>query len=185
MNEEFKALFREEARRIVSRDRSARKHGFSNNLSGDITTALVSAFKMGSAHERNPEEYRHLLPENGLAIAWELIPPTSRAILEMLSFGYSRRWKQPSDDCYELQQYFDEGNDRLRWMVVNHVGELCASERTYAQKGVGPLLRKELLIPKDGDETRLVLSEAGAATCRLYWARSDRDDPTLPIKSMR
>ncbi len=50
MDKQIKAMFREEARRIVSNDRCARKYGARNNLPGDKTSALVSAYKLGPEH---------------------------------------------------------------------------------------------------------------------------------------
>jgi len=181
MDKQIKAIFREEARRIVSKDRSARKNGFANNMPGDITTALVTAYKMGLEHANNPPAPDELLPTNSHSIAWEMIPPTSRNVLEMLTANYSRRYGNPSFILRELRGYIDDKTGRPRWKFARPDGQPTASDYSVADKGIGPLLRLGLLAPKNDDQEHLVLTEKGDATCRVYWNRSDRNDPTLPV----
>ena len=185
MDEQIKALFREEARRIVSKDRSARKYGISNNLPGEITTALVTAYKLGFEHGKNPGTPRPELPSNDASVAWELIPPTSRTILTYLTFTYSNRVAGATFVPSELMGFSDDKTGRQRWAWVDQNGDLKGGEHSFASKGIGPLLLMKLLAPKDGDDSHLILTPKGDATCRLYWNRSDRNDPTLPIQSMR
>ncbi|WP_146152952.1 MULTISPECIES: hypothetical protein [unclassified Sulfitobacter] len=184
MDKQIKAMFREEARRIVSKDRSARKYGASNNLPGDITGALVTAYKLGLEHGESPDAPKPELPRNDASAAWELVPPTSRTILSYLTFSYSNRGAKATFIPSELRGYSDPATGRQRWAWVDQGGNAKGDEHSFATKGIGPLLRMELLTPKDGDENHLVLTPKGDATCRLYWSRSDRNDPTLPIQSM-
>lgn len=185
MDKQIKAMFREEARRLVSRDRSARKYSHQNNMSGEITSALVTAYKLGLEHGQNPDAKVVDLPSNDASIAWEMVPPTSRNVLSYMTFSYSRRGREPTFVADELQKYTDEQTGRQRWALVTQAGKPCVTGHTFASKGIGPLLRMELVAPKNHCEERLTLTPIGDATCRLYWARSDRDDPTLPIISMR
>lgn len=185
MNKQIKAMFREEARRIVSNDRSARKYGVSNNLPGDITNALVTAYKLGLEHGGNPDAFKPELSSNDASVAWELVPPTSRTILRYLTFNYSNRGAKATFVPSELRAYSDPETGRQRWAWVDQGDKIKGDEHSFAAKGVGPLRRMELLAPKDADENHLILTSKGDATCRLYWDRSDRNDPTLPIQSMR
>lgn len=185
MDEQIKAVFREEARRIVSNDRSARKLGASNNMPGEIAAALVTAYKLGFEHGKNPDTPRIRLPSSDAFVAWELIPPTSRTILTYLTFTYSNRGAPATFVPSELRGFSDSETGRQRWTWVDQCGDFKGDEHSFASKGIGPLLRMELFAPKEGDDNHLVLTSKGDATCRLYWNRSDRNDPTLPIQSMR
>lgn len=185
MDKKIKSMFREEARRIVSNDRSARKYGASNNLPGDITSAMVTAYKLGFVHGENSGSPKPDLPFNDASVAWELVPPTSRTILMYLTFTYSNRGAKAIFVPSELRGYSDPETGRRRWAMLDQGDKFKGDERSFATKGIGPLLRMRLIAPKDGDENHLILTPQGDATCRAYWNRSDRDDPTLPIQSMR
>jgi hypothetical protein len=114
MDNQIKAVFREEARRIVSNDRSARKHGASNNLPGEIATALGTACELGFEHGTNPDKPRTNLPSNDVVIAWELIPPTSRTVLTYLTFTYSNCGVPVTFVPSELRGFSDSGTGRQR-----------------------------------------------------------------------
>lgn len=181
MEAQVKAVFMEEARRIVSNDRSARKHGASINLAGEIAAALVKAYKLGFEHSASPDTPRPKLPDSDAYVAWELIPPTSRTILTYLTSTYSNRTIPATFVPSELREFSHSETGRQRWAWVDRGGEFLADEHSFASKGIGPLLRLRLIAPKDGDENLLILTPKGDATCHLYWDRSDRNDPTLPI----
>lgn len=181
MENQVKAVFLEEARRIVSNDRSARKHGASNNLAGEITNALVRAYRLGFEHGTNPDTPRLKLPSSDAFVAWELIPPTSRTVLTYLTFTYSNRTIPATFVPSELRGFLDSDTGRQRWSWADQGSDFNADGHSFASKGIGPLLRLSLLAPKDGDNNLLILTPKGDATCRLYWDRADRNDPTLPI----
>lgn len=185
MDKKIKAIFREEARRIVSNDRSARKFGASNNLPGDITSALVAAYKIGLEHGEKPNAFEYEMPRNSDCVAWELVPPTSRTVLRCLTYTYSNLETKASFIPCELRGYSDPETGRQRWACVDQGSTIRGGEHSFADKGIGPLRRMTLLKPKDSDENHLVLTRRGDSTCRLYWERSDRNDPSLPVQSMR
>ena len=117
-------------------------------------------------------------------MAWEMIPPTSRNILDYMTTTYSRRFGTARFQPDELIGYIDERTKRHRWAFVDQNGEPSATGHTAADKGIGPLLRLGLLAPKDGNDEHLILTKKGDATCRVYWNRSDRNDSTLPVIGM-
>ncbi len=184
MSIHIKAQFKEIARRLVSRDRSATKNGYSNNLPGDIATALVAAYKLGLEHAENPPEPPKPLI-HGDALIWETVPTTSRNILSALTYSYSAQLQTPTFQSAQLAPYVDDSTKRERWLKVDSDGEAKVGDRSFAKKGIGPLLRLGLLVVDPAQGGRLCLTSKGDATCREYWLRSDRDDPSLPIQSMR
>lgn len=184
MDKHIKAQFRETARTIVSRDRGATRGGFSNNLPGDITAAIVAAYKLGLEHANNPPKERKPMVFDE-ALIWETIPSTSRNVLSSISSSYSQFHRKPTFQPSQLSSYLDEHTGRERWAVCNGDGSPCVTGQSFATKGIGPLVRLGLLAPDPAQDECLCLTSKGDATCREYWLRSDRDDPSLPIQSMR
>lgn len=185
MDKTLKANFREDARRIVARDRSARKYGGSHDMVAEITAAMATAYQIGLDHGRNPPDAASAPVDDASAIAWELVPPTSRSVLEYLTFSYSTRPKPSPRIAHELAGYLDPETGRHRWRELGQGGADIGREHSFADKGVTPLVRLGLLAPNGDDKEHLILTAKGDATCRLYWTRSDRNDPTLPIMSLR
>lgn len=184
MDKHIKAQFRETARTIVSRDRSATRGGYSNNLPGDITAAIVAAYKLGLGHAKNPPK-QHTPMSPSEALAWETVPPTSRNVLQALTWSYSQFKATPTYQSSMLSRYIDTDTGRERWAVYDSGGSPCVTGHTFAKKGIGPLIRLGLLAADPSQDGRLCLTSKGDATCREYWVRSDRVDPSLPIQSMR
>lgn len=133
MDLHIKAQFKETARRLVSRDRSAIKNGFSNNLPGDIATALVAAYKLGLEHAENPPEPPKPLI-HGDALIWETVPATSRNVLSALTYSYSAQFQTPTFQSAQLAPYVDDTTKRERWLKVDRDGKATASNRSFAQK---------------------------------------------------
>lgn len=184
MDKHIKAQFRETARTIVSRDRSATRGGFSNNLPGDITAAIVAAYKLGLDHAANPPKQQEPMSFSE-ALVWETVPPTSRSVLRALTWSYSQFKATPTYKPSILSRYIDTETGRERWAMCESDGSPCVTGHTFAKKGIGPLIRLGLLAADAIQDGWLCLTSKGDATCREYWMRSDRNDPTLPVQSMR
>lgn len=168
-----KAKFKEIARRIVSDDRSARKHGLAQNTTGAIERALMAAFKEGQTAGPNADADQVRAPHD--PVPWEEIPPTSRRVLDDLTFSYSSRHRTPTFEAEELISYQHLGRDR--WLPSRSEERV---DNLISGKGVNPLVRMGLLEVNPTDPTRLRLSKLGDLTARAYWLRADKDDPTLP-----
>lgn len=179
LDPKLRAHFKEIARLIVSRDRSARKHGVPQNTIGEIATAIALAYEMG----RNGQGYADMpgATHAGGIVDWATIPPQARRTLEDMSWGLSKRTKYGDGRVYDIERLSDD--PRPRWGLTRD--GMTDRERTKAHGGVAALIRMELLEPSPESETVFRLTELGTATCREYWRRSDGDDPTLPISSPR
>jgi hypothetical protein len=173
------AYFKENARRIISEDRSARKNGASQNTIGQITRAISQAYVMG----QSGQGYNDLpgAKHSSNIVDWAIIPPRSRITLEAMSLGLSKRLGLQDDRLSVIERLSDD--PRPRWSLT-HDGERVG-ERTFAHGGVAPLVRMKLLVAVDGSKTVFQLTELGQTTCQEYWRRSDANDPTLPKISLR
>ena len=179
LDPKLRAHFKEIARLIISRDRSARKHGISQNTIGEITTAIALAYEMG----RNGQGYADLPGATHAAgiVDWATIPPQARRTLEAMTWGLSKRLGYGDVRLWDIERLSDD--PRPRWGLTRD-GK-TDRERTIAHGGVAALIRMELLEPSPGSETVFRLTELGTATCHDYWRRSDADDSTLPKISLR
>lgn len=81
---ERRASYKETARKIVGADRSARRHGASQDTIGTIERALVAAFLDGCEQATIPAVETEEL-------TWIQIPPRSRETLSSMTFWFSTR----------------------------------------------------------------------------------------------
>jgi hypothetical protein len=175
----IRAQFKETARRIIGDDRAAKRHGSSQNTIGSIERALVDAYVLGRESDARDEPL--IKQEAPGLIDWIEIPPRSRETLSSMTFRFSSRYGEPDFRPSRFERSFDEG--RWRWTIVS--GEGLRRERTIADGSVAPLIRSGLLRPSSADPDLFELTDLGVVTCREFWRRSDRDDPTLPRISLR
>ena len=173
INARLRAEFREAAREIINRDRAARKFGLSQNTIGEIERAMVRAFQLGRELGTAPDAPPR--PAH-LGIDWEEVRPRGREVLIDMTHR---------SDAFE---------------VVNPIGLRCVdivgckrwaqvwadnkqSDRTVAAGSVNPLIQDGLLELRD--DTLLVLTAKGRATCEAYWRRRAVEDSTLPKEGLR
>lgn len=169
----LRAEFREAARDIVNRDRSARKYGMSQNTIGEIERAMVRAFQLGE--ELGGATYASPRPAHH-GIDWEEVRPRGREVLMDLTFrsgGF--------DVVDPIGLRCVEMNGRERWATVYADGR--QSDRTVAAGSVNPLVKAGLL--EKCDDGLLALTPKGRATCEAYWRRRAVEDPSLPKESLR
>lgn len=169
----LRAQFKETARIIISRDRTARKFGSTQNTVGDIERALVQAFQLGQ--EIGDSSFAPPRPDH-LGISWEEVNPRGREVLRGLSYGSS---DYGIEDAIGMQSMELDG--RTRWVKIYPDGRV--SDHTVASGSVDPLVRLGLLT-SHGDGL-LVLTPKGRATCEAYWRRRAASDLTLPKESLR
>ena len=67
-----------------------------------------------------------------------------------------------------LLQYHDDKTGRERWRVVDQNGAPCAIDRSFATKGIGPLIRMGLFFASGTNGDYLSLTDQGDATCRDF-----------------
>ncbi len=173
---EQRAIYRETARRIVSADRAARKHGLSQNTIGEIERALVAAWQDGCRKGGMIEK-----EEAAPGPTWLQLPARSRTTLESLTFWFSKR-HGPAEDRADRIECFAEGG-KPRWRRIDADGQRDA--HSVADGSVRPLVRLGLLASSPETPDIYSLTETGLNLCRDYWARSDMDDPDLPRLSLR
>lgn len=171
----LRAEFKEQAREIVGRDRTARKHGWSQNTIGEIERALVRAFQLGQERDNVPL----VSPRSEhLGIDWEEVKPRGREVLMGLTY---RSDAFDVENPIGLRCILSDG--RKRWASVYANGRL--SEHSVASGSVDPLVRHRLLAPSEASIETLVLTAKGRATCEAYWRRRADGDRTLPRESLR
>ncbi len=180
----MRSLFRETARSIIARDRFAQSKGLSQNTIGEIERAMAKAYVLGQ--EALIDDQRSL--KSSARINWLDVPPRARDTLRSMTWAFS---KPVASRRGRGNKVFDaradeieivEPSGRKRWAVVIN-GK--ASERTIADGSVAPLLRLGIIQPLPDNPMRHALTEAGLTLCQDYWLRSDANDPTLPIQSVR
>lgn len=176
INPERRATYKEIARWIVGEDRSARKHGASQNTIGEIERALVAAFLDGCEQGARPDR------EAGAEeLTWLQIPPRSRDTLADMTLCFSTRHGRPRSAADRIER-FEQGGKR-RWRTVDAEG--TRADHAVADGSVSPLIRLGLLVGSASGADIYGLTEQGLRLCRDYWERSDRDDPTLPRMGLR
>jgi hypothetical protein len=178
----MRSLFREAARNIVARDRSAQIKGLSQNTIGEIQNAMSRAFVLGQ--QALLDKRRSL--KSPARIDWLDVSPRARETLRSMTWAFSQRIasirgiNNVVEIADEIEKY--EMSGRTRWAIVVN-GQL--SDRSFADGSVASLLRLDLLRPLADKPSRYELTESGMELCREYWRRSDAGDPTLPIESVR
>ncbi|MER8600505.1 hypothetical protein NKH09_21845 [Mesorhizobium sp. M1339] len=177
LNRQLRAHFKEGARRIVARDRAARRYGQSQNTIGEIERALADAFLLG----RDAREIGALnKPLTQGLVEWIEIPPRARDTLFSVTGGFCRKHGQQTSSLVALERIFV--NRRHRWRVI---GDDSVQAKTFSDGGVLPLVKLALLERSAESNTSLRLTELGIATCREFWRRWNDRDPTLPLMGMR
>lgn len=173
---ERRARYKEIARRIVGADRSSRRLGTSQNTIGDIERALVAAFREGfeTSKKFDPDQK----PEN---LTWTQVPPRCRDTLISMTFSFSSLLGPASNEVSQIER--SEQSGKTRWRTVDGKGR--RSEKSVADGSVRPLIKLGLLKSTESQPDIFELTEEGFRICKDYWARSDRDDPTLPKLSLR
>lgn len=175
----LKNKFRETSRVITSNDRTARKYGRSQNTVANIARELELAYRLGVEHSIT----NFVSSENSdLFETWENIPPTTRDLL----FYFSIWLKNCDDEVSREERTLVKTLSKTKtqsWVRLSDISN--DNPRTFAQKGVGPLLRLKLFSNVPDTEDRLIMTKRGLATVKEYRRRCDHNDPTLPILSMR
>lgn len=178
MDPTIRAKFKEEARRIVSADRAANRSGRSQNTIGEIERALVRAYKLGQETDGGTSTST----KKSDVIDWLVIPPRSRDVLMYMTFSFSSFRSKPTFTADRLVHSDEE--PKPRWYAVNDDG-YSVHERGFLDGPVKKLVQLELLKPSGAGSNALELTNLGIETCKTYWQRSDMNDPTLPIMSVR
>ncbi len=174
----LRAQFKEEARRILSLDRVANRMGRSQNTIGEIERAMVAAYKLGRqsgdvvASVKEPED----------CVDWILIPPRSRDVLWHMTLSFSSFQTKPTFVPDSLIRSDDE--PKIRWFSLNKNGR-SINDRGFQDGPVQKLVQMGLLATSQSDSNILDLTELGSRSCMAYWRRSDANDPSLPIMSVR
>lgn len=162
-----KVRFREAARDIVARDRNDRKYGLAVDTAGAIARALERAYRQGyeDAQSDPPIGLSEPVDEDG-ALDWVMIPPRPRTAfwtLCLFALGREKREERSGHLVPVLTERFTPG-----WQLVLSDGRF---EKTLGEKTVLPLVRLGLLALAPDPPERLVISERGIATWRLFLQR--------------
>lgn len=175
----LRAHFKELARRIIYRDRKARKYGLSQNTIGEITRAIADAYIMGA----KGEAYADLIgtTSSSDALDWELIPPRARDTLFSMSLCLSNLFGGRTGTLWNIERVSNDA--RTRWRLVRD--EVLESDGTISHGSVAPLIRLNLLEAIDETQKVYRLSQLGINTCEEFWRRREAGDQTLPIMSLR
>lgn len=175
VHQQIRSLCREEARRIIEKDRKARKYGWSQNTIGEIEQAMIVAYRLGLEGYGDPA--RKPL-QNG--IRWDDLPPRSRDLLNWATDHPTVRLGHGKETFHDLQ--CDEVDGKMRWFVVSERGR---SDHSFAQGASTALLKHELIKPMGDRAGMFRITEKGKAVCRDYWQRSADGDRSLPLMNIR
>ena len=178
----IRARFKERARQIISSHNDAKKYGRSQNTIGEIERSMVEAYEMGVKGISETIEPATDLMGNEI-VDWHEIPPRSREVLQNITYAFSQRLGMRDDRTPKMLELNDDG-PRPRWLTRTPEGKIL-SERGYAYGPVMTLVKLGLLAEMGTEPRVLSLTELGERTCRDYWIRSDRNDPDLPLMSVR
>ena len=171
--------FRETAREIVAQDRLTKKFGHSQNTVGAIARALEFAYELGAKGllvnaDRNDQFCSFE--------TWENIPPTARNVLFYFSTWFGKRDFEVSSAERTLVKVVSNTKTQS-WCRRSDLN--CKNRRTFAQKGIGPLIKLGLLENAPQIESNLVLTDKGLATIREFRRRYEARDPMLPLLNVR
>lgn len=175
VHQQIRSFCREEARRIIQKDRKAKKYGDSQNTIGEIERAMIAAYRMGLDGYGDPE--RKPLHDK---IGWDDLPPRARELLEYATWHRTLRADPKAEVFDDLQQLSIDG--KMRWATVNATG---VSSHSMASGAGSALLKHRLIDPLEGEPGRYRINEQGKAICRDYWQRSAAGDPGLPLMNIR
>lgn len=166
-----KAGFREMARDIILADRSARKHGRSQNTIGAIARALEWAYQRGVAGEV-PLSPRRAPGE--VWIEWIEIPPRPRGAFWSIC---ARLFGLQAKPARSVDMALVQGTDRLgkvRWYLGHPKGG-CHYDRdeSWSDKSIAPLVRLGLL-ECQATASILQVTPKGVNTWSEYRRRDER-----------
>jgi len=166
-----KARFREIARDIVAKDRSDRKHGFAVDTAGAIARAIERAYRQGFEDAQlGPMPKAAIVANTEETIDWTLIPPRPRNAFWSICLFAIGREDEPQRTGYLVPAVTDRGTPG--WQLI--VPERSLIEKTIGEKTIIPLIRLGLLDLADGTVERLIISDLGKATWRIFLQRGGR-----------
>lgn len=168
----LRADFREIARDIVHRDRTARKNQVTQNTIGEIERAMARAFELGLKLANAPPLSR---PGPDAALAWEEVPLRGRDVLISLTYR-SASYVHTAIGLRPISE-----DDKIRW--VEAYPDDCVGSRGVAAGSVNGLIRQRLI--SENADGVWVLTPKGRETCETYWRRREQNDPLLPRESLR
>jgi hypothetical protein len=170
----LKAEFREQARRIIDSDRSARKAGRSQNTIGEIARALERAYRAGLAGSGASLSAAHQ------EVEWVMLPPRARQALEYLGGSPLAETTQTALAEITLAR-LESGPELGRWQAQfgNHVGSW-----TLSQGAMAPLIKLGVIGPSLTEAGRLGLTLLGLKIMENYLRRAREGDASLPLSSV-
>lgn len=167
-----KARFRDEARRIVTKDRALRKQGFTVDTAGAIASALERAYKCGfeEAHKGTAEAPAQRSEVE--ALAWELIPPRPRHAFWCCCLHVFGEHGNDASDGYLVSESTERFTPGWKLVVVGR--PYLTKDKPYGDKTIAPLVKLGLLATVDSAPERLVLTDRARDTWLLFQARGGR-----------
>ncbi len=161
-----KGEFREMARDIVWKDRDSKKCGRTVDTGGSIARAMEAAHKLGLSHgtatSTAPVVGHGDSPQVVTSIAWNTIPPRSRAIFErILSFKWivllvpnASPWQKQSDRWACYWDWGEQQSDGERYELAD----------TFSRSTLTPIIRLGLMEEKVVAERTLLEPTALASS---------------------
>lgn len=170
-----RAEFKEIARSIIARDRTARKNGWSQNTIGEIERALVAAYISGRSETT-------IRPAASVAdfVNWIEIPPRARDALWFMSVAISGSGHD--GEGFEVELVKREEAKGPRWHEVARVDDTRPGFSTGA---IRPLVRLGLMEDPGQGGDNLRMTPLGVRTCLEFWRRWNEGDKSLPVMSIR
>jgi len=162
-----KVRFREAARAIVAKDRYDRKYGRAVDTAGAVARAMERAYRQGfeDAQSERPAALREPA-EAEEALDWVLIPPRPRNAFWTLCRFTLGREGEPERPGHLVPTITERGTPG--WKLISPDGGL---ETTIAERTILPLIGLGLVeLAADAPE-RLLISDLGRATWRLFLKR--------------
>ncbi|HKR93647.1 hypothetical protein [Novosphingobium sp.] len=165
-----RARFREIARGIVAKDRHDRKYGYTVDTAGAIAQALERAYRDGVRDGPATAVTGQEQPDTTAPLEWALIPPRPRdAFWSICLFFLGREEADDTRNGHLEPALTERGTPGWAMVVPGRNRDKVIGDRT-----IGPLIRLGLLAHSSDGPVRLLVTERGQDTWRLFCQRGGR-----------
>jgi hypothetical protein len=162
-----KVRFREAARDIFAKDRYDRKYGRAVDTAGAIARAMDRAYRQGFEDAQSERPVPSRKPADaGESLDWVLIPPRPRSAFWTFCLFALGRGEEQERSGHLIPTTTERGTPG--WQLVLSDGRF---DKTIGEKTILPLVRLGLLEIADDGPERVLISDRGKATWKLFLQR--------------
>ena len=164
-----KVRFREIARGIVAKDRHDRKYGYTVDTAGAIAQALERAYREGVRDGPTISTTVHEQPDTTGPLEWAMIPPRPRDAFWSICLFFLGREADDTRNGHLEPALTERGTPGWTMVVPGRNRDKVIGDRT-----IGPLIRLGLLAHSSDGPVRLLVTDRGQDTWRLFCQQGGR-----------